>query len=107
MTTIRHPRASAQTYQHTMIIELSGHRSCGAELEVEIKYTRTPDVPASGPTYSSGGEPACGGEVEIVEIRPFRDHRDVARVWLDAPRWLLDLIQDCMLIRVRPTGARC
>lgn len=98
-------RASAQTHQTTMTIDLQGHKgACGASLDVEVEYTRTPDIPATGPTYFSGGEPACGGEVEIVEIRPFQYVRRLSsdpihgnvKTYRDAPAWLLELIRDCI-----------
>src|SRR5580704_2960752 len=71
--------------------------SCGDdELEVmaEIDFTITPGSPATGPSYSSGGEPAEPAEIEID------------RVWLcfpiagemghfshePAPQWLVDFV---------------
>ena len=37
------------------------------ETEIEVEYTATPIIPATGPTYACGGQPAEGGEVEIVK----------------------------------------
>ena len=37
------------------------------ETEIEVEYTTTPFVPATGPTYACGGQPAEGGEVEIIK----------------------------------------
>ena len=98
--TIR-PRASAQTHQTTVTIELSGHRCCDASLEVEVEYERTADIPVRLPSFNSPGEPAEGGEVEIVEVRPYRTVMDRGsqikrKEYLDAPPWLLDLIRECI-----------
>ena len=98
-------RAGTTTHQSTMTIELSGHKGYGAALDVEIEYTRTPDIPAPGPTYASGGEPACGGEVEITDIRPFASVTRLAgrqirsaliKEYLPVPPWLDTLLRDCI-----------
>lgn len=38
------------------------------ELEVEVEYTISPYIPESGPTYDCGGQPAEGGEVELISV---------------------------------------
>lgn len=38
------------------------------ELRLEIDYGFTPGRPATGPSYSSGGEPAEGPEVDINAV---------------------------------------
>ena len=93
--------ARTTTHQSTLTIELSGHSGCGAALDIEIEYTRTPYIPATGPTYASGGEPACGGEVEITDIRPFRRVPDRGsqikrKEYLTVPDWLRELMLDCI-----------
>jgi hypothetical protein len=86
-----------------MDIGLTGHHRHGADLSIEIEYQRTPDIPASGPTYASGGEPSCGGDVEITDIRPFRmvkqdDQRlcKIKEYLTPVPDWLAKLIIDCI-----------
>lgn len=34
--------------------------------QINIRYSFLPGYPATGPTYASGGEPACGPEIELV-----------------------------------------
>lgn len=98
-------RASAQTHQTILTIELSGDRGYGASLDIEVEYQRSPDVPMRWPSLNSPGEPAEGGEVEIVEIRPFQYVRRLSsdpkwrgsvKTYRDAPSWLLDLIRECI-----------
>lgn len=98
-------RAAAQTYQSVVTIDLSGHRGMGgASLEVEIEFTKTPDVPMRWPSLNSPGEPAEGGEVEIVAVRPFQYvrrrssdplHGNV-KTYLDCPAWLDAMIRECI-----------
>lgn len=40
----------------------------GEEFELEVEADVSPFIPATGPSYYSGGEPAEGGEVEIERI---------------------------------------
>lgn len=51
----------SKNHTHTRSIDVSG-----CEVEVEFTFTVSPIIPATGPSHSSGGEPASGGEVEIV-----------------------------------------
>lgn len=36
------------------------------DLELEVEYTQERYYPATGPTYSCAGEPACGGEIILT-----------------------------------------
>lgn len=58
-----------------------------SEIEVEVDFTLSPRVPEQGPTYASGGQPAEGGEIAIVE----------ANIWIadkihPCPDWLSAII---------------
>jgi hypothetical protein len=76
-------------------IELQGHKGYGASVEVEVEFTVSPIIPARGPSYASGGQPAEGGEVEITAIKPYVKE-DRKRAYLDAPGWLADLLAECI-----------
>lgn len=39
------------------------------EIELTGVYDVTPFIPASGPTYACGGQPAEGGEIELISVR--------------------------------------
>ena len=54
---------------HTTTILVTVHFG-GDELEVlvEVEFTITPGSPASGPTYSCGGEPAEPAEIDYVNF---------------------------------------
>lgn len=39
-----------------------------AEVELQVTYSVTRCIPAQGPTYASGGQPAEGGEVELISV---------------------------------------
>lgn len=75
------------TRTHTMKL----NRDDEQETEVTVEYTISPYIPATGPSYSSGGEPAEGGEVEIVGVTVTNplDRVTVAIKWTDAEddRW--------------------
>jgi hypothetical protein len=54
-----------------------------AEIEVTIYYTYLAGSPATGPTYSSGGEQACPAEVEFDHADPSTPEiEDWAREWI-------------------------
>ena len=59
------------TFRH--IIERSFVDSCGyegeADIELEVTYSVTPYIPAQGPTYACGGQPAEGGDVELISVK--------------------------------------
>lgn len=40
----------------------------GEEIEVRVIYDISPIIPARGPTYSCGGQPAEGGEIELISV---------------------------------------
>lgn len=70
---------------------------CGTEVQAEIVYSVSPRYPATGPTWSSGGEPAGGGEVEIASVtllieKGCFDRKTVERI--EAPAWLASILQD-------------
>ena len=39
------------------------------EYELAVVYDVTPYRPATGPTYACGGQPAEGGEVELISVK--------------------------------------
>lgn len=41
---------------------------CDRTFDVEVDYTYTPGYPEQGPSYASGGEPACLPEIEIIML---------------------------------------
>ena len=64
------------------------------ELEAMIEFTITPYVPAKGPSYASGGQPAEGGHVEDVWCKGIKFPKQAADVKLDLPGWLADTIAE-------------
>lgn len=82
-------------YSHTLEIEISG-----TEVTVEVNFSMSPRYAETGPTYASGGEPAGGGEIEIDSATLLIPRRGVGGVEVvnpervDAPKWLLDILQD-------------
>ena len=38
------------------------------ELLLDVEFNCSPFIPATGPTYSCGGQPAEGGEIEVEKI---------------------------------------
>lgn len=40
----------------------------GIEVEIDCTYTFTSGVPEQGPSYASGGQPAEGPEIEILDM---------------------------------------
>ena len=102
-------RHRAQTTTHVTVIDigLQGHRGYYAELACEIEYTRSPISPMRLPSFTSPGEPAEGGEVEITDIRPFRmikrpEGRPLSGALLEkqyltpVPDWLDAMIRECI-----------
>lgn len=75
-------------------VEIAGHDLI---VEYEIKIT-SHGYPASGPTYSSGGEPGAGAEfdIEILGLRFPKQHADVELV---IPTWLRDIVTTHLLER--------
>lgn len=67
---------------------------CGVDMVAEVTFIITsPSMPATGPTYYSGGEPAEGAEWEVIDIRLFNEVKN-NRHELEAPQWLKSLIED-------------
>ena len=92
-----------ETFTNRLTIELSGHKAFGAEIDIEVDFTISEIIPASGPTYDCAGEPASGGDVEIVAVRPYHmviepfSAPPIKReVYLDCPRWLEVALIDCI-----------
>ena len=44
------------------------HDLFGTDVMLTVEYNYVPGYPATGPTYSCGGEPGCGPEVDILRI---------------------------------------
>lgn len=92
-----------RTFTDIVCIELTGHQGYGAEVECEVEFTRSPVVPArtSGPPEDC--YPAEGGETEIVSVRPFETRlivfgfeAELKRKYLECPKWLADLLIECI-----------
>ena len=58
-------------------------------LEAHIDYTFHPAVPATAPSYASGGDPPEGARVEIDKIEFLVEGAPV-----ELPRWLRAFIED-------------
>jgi hypothetical protein len=68
---------------HTLTVSVAD-----TEIEVEVKFTSSPFVPEQGPSYSSGGQPAEGGEVEILSGTVI-----IGKARHPCPPWLLTIIE--------------
>lgn len=68
------------------------------ELAFDVKFSFLPGQPASGPSYSSGGEPAEGPEIEILSVTCIHEDNttDVLPKWdeHDADRWTLFILEN-------------
>ena len=74
------------------------HELFGTDVMLTVEYNYIPGYPATGPTYSCGGEPACGPEVDILRItvqklkvehfQPYAFGRDPIR--LTKPKYTLE-----------------
>ena len=84
-----------ETFTNSLTIELSGHKGFGAEIDIEVDFTISKIIPARGPTYDCAGEPASGGDVEIVAVRPYY-MLNKREVYLDCPQWLEAALIDCI-----------
>lgn len=83
----------------------------GTEIEVEIEFTVSPYIPEQGPSYASGGQPAEGGEVEILSAT-----LSIEGKWcgLDtvthtsAPDWLVNILasNDAIIDRLRDAASQ-
>lgn len=77
----------------------------GNEIEIEaaVKFGFTPGAPPTGPTYSSGGEPGYGPEVEIEEVElTVSDSSVVGGILkLPAPGWMCDLMHNSDDVRMQ------
>jgi hypothetical protein len=64
------------------------------EIVADVSFTIRAGSPETGPTYSSGGEPAEPAEIEYGEIEiEVTDHRVVGgKSILPAPQWLADFL---------------
>lgn len=59
------------------------------EIEVQVEFTCSPYIPEQGPSFSSGGQPAEGGEVELG-----RGWVLIGKERAEAPCWLMDIISN-------------
>jgi len=57
------------------------------EVTAEVTFTKSATYAATGPTFSSGGEPGGGGEVEVEAATII-----IGNASHPAPQWLLDLL---------------
>ena len=71
-------------HSHEIIVELFGQ-----ELILEVDFNYVPYQRATGPTYSSGGEPPCGPEVDVLDVR-IKGQEPNASI----SKWLGDMIHD-------------
>lgn len=87
----------SKLHQDTQTIEIAGK-----EFTCDVRFSVSPIIPATGPSYSSGGEPASGGEVEIASARLHIEKpifgapegTKAAVEYVDAPSWLLNAMQE-------------
>jgi hypothetical protein len=56
------------------------------ELNIQVEYSITPVVPAGH------DQPASGGEIEILDVRPFTEKPGGKRQWLECPQWLTEIL---------------
>ena len=84
----------ATKYHATRLLEIV---MGGASIEIEaaLEYTIAPYVPAQGPSYDSGGQPAEGGGVEDIWVKGIKyaapgGAADASKP--DCPEWLADWI---------------
>jgi len=97
---LRRPRsAQRQTTTHfaTVEVQTEGRRRCGGSFMVEVEYTLDPSYP------ETRWEPACGGNVDIVAVRPFdwaidptTGVKGTRRQYLDCPDWLTAQLRECV-----------
>lgn len=98
------PRTRASTISFELIFP-----DGSAEILADVEFSVVPYVPARGPSYASGGEPAEGGYAEDVRVtRLF--HKETRKKWstiageppiietivtdLDCPPWLAEMIEE-------------
>jgi len=71
-------------HSHTLNLDIAG-----TDLTVDVVFTCSPYIPEEGPSYSSGGQPAEGGELEIESATI-----TIGKVQHPAPAWLIDIIEN-------------
>ena len=92
--------SGTRTFYHDVTIELSGHKGCGSNFDVEVEFTATRDTPAR--LYGEPGDcyPAEAGEREIVTVRAkFGGGKLRSASYHDLPDWLVDYVKDCIDLR--------
>jgi hypothetical protein len=63
--------------------------SASLEIEADLEFTVAPYVPAQGPSYASGGQPAEGGHIEDIWIKAIKvkgyapDFNASLPIWMD------------------------
>lgn len=62
--------STQHTYRSSLTIYL--HDGAETDFDLVIGFSFTPGKPDRGPSYASGGEPACPPEAEIDSVRTFR-----------------------------------
>ena len=65
------------------------------EIPADVRFGFTPGYPATGPSYSCGGEPACPAEVEIMAVELTVPCQSVVGgvIKIPAPSWLVEVMQ--------------
>jgi hypothetical protein len=76
-----------KTFNYDMPVNIEG-----AEVPAEFEFTCSPLYPATGPSFSSGGEPGGGGEIEIVGVTLMIEMHDKTIKRVEAPDWLLNIL---------------
>jgi len=93
------PRPSDKaTFYDVVTIQLEGHKDCDASFDVEVKFTAT-----RGRAGHPNDPDTIAPEIEIVAIRPYTTgiveatgRRSTKRDYLEAPKWLSDILRDCI-----------
>jgi len=71
-------------HSHTLNLDIAS-----TEIAVDVTFTCSPYIPEQGPSYSSGGQPAEGGELEIES-----GTITIGKAQHPAPDWLLNIISE-------------
>ena len=78
-------------YNHSMTVCL---KPFGEDLDLQVDYNLTEGRPEQGPTYSSGGEPAEGPEVEFGNVKVLTNDN---AVYFNPSAWFINLATDTII----------